>query len=98
MKSKSEKKALELHEQDLNCSQAVLTACGEYTGLDDNTAFAISAGFGRGVCNGEICGAISGAVMAVGMTVAGTDPADKDTKKKAENNNNMQVKSNFWPK
>ena len=82
MKSKAEKAAIALHEKDYNCTQSVLTACGEFTGLDDSAAFAIAAGFGRGVCNGEICGAISGAVMAVGLAYAGADPTDKDAKKK----------------
>ena len=44
-----------------------MAACKEYTGLDDSAALAISAGFGGGLRSGEICGAISGAVMALGL-------------------------------
>ena len=74
-------KAEKLHKSGFNCAQSVLGACGEYTGLDENTALAVSAGFGGGVRSGEICGAISGAVMAIGMAQQ-KDPADPETKAK----------------
>ena len=74
-------KAEKLHKSGFNCAQSVLGACGEYTGLDDNTALAVSAGFGGGVRSGEICGAISGAVMAIGMAQQ-SDPANAETKAK----------------
>lgn len=77
-----EKKATEMHESGFNCAQSVLCACGEYTGLDEKTALAISGGFGGGVRSGEVCGAISGAVMAIGMTVQYTDTSDAETKAK----------------
>lgn len=76
-----QEKAAKLHETGFNCAQSVLGACGEYTGLDENTALAVSAGFGGGVRSGEICGAISGAVMAIGMAQQ-KDPADVETKAK----------------
>lgn len=59
--------AVRIHQQGCNCAQSVLSACGKYTGLDQNTAMSIAAGFGGGVRSGEICGAISGAVMAIGL-------------------------------
>jgi len=59
--------AVRFHQQGCNCAQSVLSACGTYTGLDQNTATSIAAGFGGGVRSGEICGAISGAVMAIGL-------------------------------
>lgn len=74
-------KAEKLHKSGFNCAQSVLGACGEYTGLDENTALAVSAGFGGGVRSGEICGAIAGAVMAIGMAQQ-KDPADPETKAK----------------
>lgn len=60
--------AVKLHGEGLNCAQCVLTACGKYTELDTETGKKIAAGFGGGVRSGEICGAITGAVMALGMT------------------------------
>ena len=74
-------KAEKLHKSGFNCAQSVLGACGEYTGLDENTALSVSAGFGGGVRSGEICGAIAGAAMVLGM-VQQKDPADPETKAK----------------
>ena len=59
--------AVKLHGEGFNCAQCVLSAAGSYTGLDAETARRIAAGFGGGVRSGEICGAISGAVMALGL-------------------------------
>ena len=59
--------AVRFHQMGCNCAQSVLSACGKYTGLDDGIAKSVAAGFGGGVRSGEICGAISGAVMAIGL-------------------------------
>lgn len=74
--------AVRLHKCGYNCAQSVLCACREYTGLEDKTALAISAGFGGGLRCGEVCGAISGAVMAVGMVYPFNDSTDLDAKAK----------------
>ena len=73
-------KALEMNGKGFNCAQCVLTAMREYTELDEETALAIAAGFGGGVRSGEICGAISGGAMALGMAFPFTDAADLDAK------------------
>lgn len=72
--------ATRIHEQGFNCAQSVLAACGKYTGLDEETAFALTGGFGGGVCCGEICGAVSGGVMAIGLANPHTDCEDKAAK------------------
>ena len=59
--------AAALHGEGYNCAQCVLCACGSYTELERDKALAVSCGFGGGVRSGEICGAISGAVMAIGL-------------------------------
>ena len=76
-------KATALHESGFNCAQSVLCALGAYTGLDEKTALAISGGFGGGVNCGEICGAASGAVMALGLASPHTDGADVEAKARA---------------
>ena len=75
-------KALYWHKKGYNCAQAVLAACSELTGLDEKTALAMSAGFGGGLRSGEVCGAISGAVMALGMAYPFTDGSDAEAKQK----------------
>lgn len=63
----AKEKASALHESGFNCAQSVLCALGQYTGLDEETALSATGGFGGGVSCGEICGAASGAVMALGL-------------------------------
>lgn len=75
-------KALDWHKRGYNCAQAVVAACSELTGLDAKTALAISAGFGGGLRSGEVCGAVSGAVMAVGTAYPFTDSDDSEAKQK----------------
>lgn len=50
-----------------NCAQSVLMAFTENLQIDDETAFKISACFGGGMKCGVTCGAISGALMAMGL-------------------------------
>lgn len=75
-------KAREYNKKGFNCAQAVFCALSEYTGLDEKTALAVSAGFGGGVRCGEICGALSGAVMALGMAFPFNDCDDIEAKQK----------------
>lgn len=75
-------KALEYHQNGYNCAQSVIAACSEYTGLDEKTALAISAGFGGGARSGELCGAISGAIMSCGMAFPFNDSSDTAAKNK----------------
>ena len=63
-----QEEAVRFHQQGCNCAQSVLAACGAYTGLEPETALRVAAGFGGGVRSGEICGAISSTVMAIGLT------------------------------
>ena len=72
----AKEKATALHERGFNCAQSVLGALGEYTGMDETTALALSGGFGGGVRCGEICGAVSGGVMALGLAFPHTDSED----------------------
>ena len=53
---------------DYNCSQSVMKAVLESKGLDFDEIFHLAAGFGGGVgLQGHICGAVSGAVAALGV-------------------------------
>ena len=67
--SPKEEKAIKLFSNgsSYNCAQAVVGVFSEESGLDADTAFKISNGFGGGIRGGNVCGAVSGAVMAVGL-------------------------------
>ncbi len=79
MYTKPSERALELFEAKYNCAQSVFAACATDEGLTEAQRLAISAAFGGGVAKqGEICGALIGALMALGEmrgAVLAADPA-----------------------
>ena len=75
-------RALDYHKNGYNCAQSVFAACCEYTGLDEKTALALSAGFGGGARSGELCGAVTGAIMAEGLVFPFNDGQDTEAKDK----------------
>ena len=76
----AEEKAIAFHDRGFNCAQSVLGSLGTYTGLDEKTALALAAGFGGGCRCGELCGAVSGAIMALGMHCPYVDGRDQKRK------------------
>ena len=60
-------KAFALHAEGYNCAQAVIGAYADIIGIGEQEAFSIGAGFGGGAGTGELCGAVSGAVMVLGL-------------------------------
>lgn len=50
----------------LNCAQKTLLGLRDLTGLSEEESENIASAFGGGACCGEMCGAISGALMALG--------------------------------
>ena len=63
-----EKKALSYFESNYNCAQSVLRALLEHKGIHIDQASQIAAGFGGGIAHSsQQCGAISGAMMAIGI-------------------------------
>ena len=71
--AKAVEEAVELFEQGCACSQAVLASVAERLGLDRGQAMRISACFAAGMRGGEVCGAVTGAYMALGLAHCGTD-------------------------
>lgn len=67
------------------CSAAVFSTFSEEMGLDPDTAKKIACGFGGGISHtGNICGAVSGAIMVIGLKygkcVEGDDAATHKTR------------------
>ena len=64
-----------------NCAQSVLLAFYDMTGLDDATAAMLASSFGGGLGRmREVCGAVSGAAMVLGLVKGYSDPDDRDAK------------------
>lgn len=67
-RSEYAQRAKALFYKGYNCSQAVVGAWAERMGLTEECALKLAAGFGGGIGRmREVCGALCGAVMIVGM-------------------------------
>lgn len=69
--------ALHLARSGLSCAEAVLVAYGPQFGLSRGMAMKLAGGLGGGMTlSGEVCGALSAAVLVVGLACGAEDPAD----------------------
>jgi C_GCAxxG_C_C family probable redox protein len=71
--------AVSVFSQNYNCSQSVFSAFAEQAGFDRETALRLASPFGGGVARrGEVCGAVSGALLALGLARGADKPAGKE--------------------
>jgi C_GCAxxG_C_C family probable redox protein len=59
--------ARRLFQEGFNCAQAVVGAFYPPEKREGQLALKLASGFGGGMRRGEVCGAVSGAVMVLGM-------------------------------
>jgi len=70
--------------QGFSCSQAVLSAYAGTFGVDNKTALRIAGAFGGGMARtGQTCGAVSGALMVIGLRFGAVAAQDKASKERA---------------
>jgi C_GCAxxG_C_C family probable redox protein len=78
--TKSEHAAQQLA-SGLNCAQSVLGEFAEELDLDLDMACRAACGFGGGMGGtGDKCGAVTGAVMVLGLAACGPDPCDRSSR------------------
>ena len=61
------KTAVSRFKDGCNCSQAILATYGEVFGLSPETALRVACGFGGGLRRADVCGAVTGALMVLGL-------------------------------
>lgn len=76
-------KAEKYFNNNFNCSQAVFTTFATELGLDEETALRIATQFGGGARKGEMCGAVAGALMVLGLKYGHCHAEDMEEKGKA---------------
>ena len=84
--NRKEELAKNYHKQGCNCAQAVLLAFAEESGLSKETAAKLALPFGGGMARGETCGALTGALMALGLTESGSVPPEAEDKLNSREN------------
>jgi C_GCAxxG_C_C family probable redox protein len=71
-------------DEGFNCSQAVFSAFAPQLGLDRVAALKVAGPFGGGMGRmGETCGAVTGALMVIGLKYGQTTSEDKAAKEKS---------------
>ena len=75
--------ASELFSKRYYCSQAVLAAFADELGMTKEQALKVGACFGGGMCKAEVCGACTGALMALGLKYGMYRDGDLDSKQRA---------------
>ena len=60
-------KAVNYFSQKLHCSQSVLAAFAEECGITEEEALMLGSCFGGGMRKGQVCGAVTGALMVLGL-------------------------------
>ncbi len=73
-------KANDLFSRKFHCSQAVFAAFAEELGITEEQALKIGACFGSGMRKGEVCGACSGALMALGLKYGQANEQDLESR------------------
>lgn len=59
--------AVALHQKGYNCAQAIICTYCDLFGVDEQTAYKMSEGFGLGMGMMETCGALTGGLMVAGL-------------------------------
>ena len=75
-------KAKAIYNEGFSCAPAVLAAYCEQFGLERDNALKIATGFGGGMHLGQTCGAVTGAIMVIGLKYGKTKADDNKAKQK----------------
>ena len=72
----TEGRIIDLFNSHIHCSQIVLMEWAEALGYDREEAARMAAPFGAGMFRGDTCGAVTGAMIAIGMKFGHSQPGD----------------------
>ena len=75
-----EKTVDRLFDEGFDCSQIVLGEVSEKLGMTKEQAYAVASCFGIGMAQGGVCGAATGALMAIGLRYGNVKSGDIQTK------------------
>lgn len=76
-------KAVNYFNSNFNCSQGVFTTFATEMGMDEELSLKLATNFGGGARKGELCGAVAGALMVLGLRDGHCDSDDLEAKAKA---------------
>ncbi len=66
-------------ENGFNCAQSVFRQFSQENGVPESVSLRIASGFGGGLKMAKTCGAVSGAIMSLGLIFGYENPEDQKT-------------------
>ena len=77
------KEAVSCFMRGYNCAQAVSSVFARDLGVPEEVILRVAIGFGGGVGHtGSVCGAVSGGVLAIGLSFGSISPEEKEAKER----------------
>lgn len=73
-------KAVAFYNQKFNCSQGIFAAFAPELGIDEKTALKLGTNLGSGARSAQICGAVSGALLVLGLKYGHCEVGDMESK------------------
>ena len=84
-------KALDYFNRKFHCSQSVLAAFADECELTEKQALKLGACLGTGMRKGEVCGAVTGALMVLGSLYGQYDKSDPESRLTANEVNDKMM-------
>jgi len=84
-------KAVDYFSQKLHCSQSVLAAFAEECGITEEQALRLGSCFGTGMRKGEVCGAVTGALMVLGLLYGQKKAGDAEGRQTSNKVNDLMM-------
>lgn len=82
-KKPDKKETLDFFDKGFSCSQSVLGALAPGLGLSRIKALRVASAYGGGICRrGDLCGAVTGGLMAIGLKFGHANAQDLAAKEK----------------
>ena len=84
-------KAVDYFSQKLHCSQSVLAVFAEECGITEEQALRLGSCFGTGMRKGEVCGAVTGALMVLGLLYGQKKAGDAEGRQTSNKVNDLMM-------
>lgn len=84
-------KALNYFSQKLHCSQSVIAAFADECEITEEQALKLGSCFGGGMRKGQVCGAVTGALMVLGLLFGQKNAADAEGRQSSDEVNDLMM-------
>jgi len=84
-------KAVAYFAKEMHCSQSILAAFADECKITEAQAFKLGSCFGAGMRKGNVCGAVTGALMVLGLLYGEEEIGDFDARARTNKLNDLMI-------